>query len=204
MRDKNKTLDKKSENLNLKKIAKKQKLQERGITLIALVVTIIILLILSGVTLNIALSDNGLFSKAKKATEDYKEAQSNEEESIRQIATTMYSEYVGAYVDGITLESETCEIKKETSGLDSATDSSNKQIEGIGDDFKQTFKTELDMKWRIWDFDGNTVRLISEKPTEAELYLKGATGYNNGVYAINEICRQCYGKIKIGDKKILK
>ena len=55
MRGKRKTLDKKSENLKFKKISKKQKFQERGITLIALVVTIIILLILSGVTLNIAI-----------------------------------------------------------------------------------------------------------------------------------------------------
>ncbi len=71
MREKRKTSDKKSENLKFKKIAKKQKLQERGITLIALVVTIIILLILSGVTLNIALSDGGLFSKTKEAAKKY-------------------------------------------------------------------------------------------------------------------------------------
>ena len=71
MRDKRKTLDKKSENLKFKKISKKQKLQERGITLIALVVTIVILLILAGVTLNIALSDNGLFSKTKEAAKKY-------------------------------------------------------------------------------------------------------------------------------------
>ncbi len=52
------------------------------------------------------------------------------------------------------------------------------------------------MKWRIWDYDENTktIRLISEKPTDATLSLKGATGYNNGVWAINEICRQCYGQ----------
>ena len=55
MKDKRKTLDKNFEDLKFKKIVKKQKLQEQGITLIALVVTIIILLILSGVTLNIAI-----------------------------------------------------------------------------------------------------------------------------------------------------
>ena len=55
MKDKKRTLDKKNKNLKFKKIAKKQKLQEQGITLIALVVTIIILLILAGVTLNIAI-----------------------------------------------------------------------------------------------------------------------------------------------------
>ena len=71
MKEKIKTLDKNNEKLNLCKKAKKQKMQERGITLIALVVTIIILLILAGVTLNIALSDNGLFKKTKEATEKY-------------------------------------------------------------------------------------------------------------------------------------
>lgn len=40
---------------------------ERGITLIALVVTIVVLLILAGVTITYALGDNGLFGTAKKA-----------------------------------------------------------------------------------------------------------------------------------------
>ena len=46
-------------------------------------VTIVILLILAGVTLNIALSDNGLFSKTKQAAEEYEKA---EDEEQRQIA----------------------------------------------------------------------------------------------------------------------
>ena len=50
---------------------KKQNLKEKGITLIALVVTIIILLILAGVTLNMALSRDGLFSRARNATDKY-------------------------------------------------------------------------------------------------------------------------------------
>ena len=65
MRDKRKTLDKKSNNLKIKKLAKKQKLQERGITLIALVITIIILLILAGVTLNIAIRRKWIVWKSK-------------------------------------------------------------------------------------------------------------------------------------------
>ena len=82
MRDKKKTLDENNERLKFKKILKKQKLKEQGITLIALVVTIIILLILAGVTLNIALSDNGLFSKAKKAADDYNKRALEEELQI--------------------------------------------------------------------------------------------------------------------------
>ena len=49
----------------------KMKLDEKGITLVALVVTVIILLILAGVTINIALSENGLFQKARKTAEEH-------------------------------------------------------------------------------------------------------------------------------------
>ena len=100
MREKRKTLDKKSENLNLKNISKKQKFQERGITLIALVVTIVILLILSGVTLNIALSDNGLFDKTKKAAEDYEIATDEEQRKIAMLEAAMNlngTEYKSTY-----------------------------------------------------------------------------------------------------------
>ena len=47
-----------------------QNTKERAITLIALVITIIILLILAGVSIS-ALGDNGLFAKAKLAKEKY-------------------------------------------------------------------------------------------------------------------------------------
>lgn len=41
--------------------------EERAITLVALVVTIVVLLILSGVTINLVVGQNGLISKAKEA-----------------------------------------------------------------------------------------------------------------------------------------
>jgi len=47
----------------------------RGITLIALVVTIIVLLILAGVTINLVLSDGGVFSRAQDAQSKQKEAE---------------------------------------------------------------------------------------------------------------------------------
>lgn len=52
--------------------------KEKGITLIALVVTIIILLILAGVTLSLALNDNGLFDKTKDAADKYSQQQDEE------------------------------------------------------------------------------------------------------------------------------
>ena len=43
--------------------------QARGITLIALVVTIIVLLILAGVTISLVIGQNGIVGKAKGVTE---------------------------------------------------------------------------------------------------------------------------------------
>ncbi len=57
--------------------------KEKGITLIALVITIIILLILAGVTLGTALGQNGLFQRAKIAGENYKRAESEESQSLK-------------------------------------------------------------------------------------------------------------------------
>ena len=51
---------------------------QNAITLISLVITIIILLILVGVTINLILGENGLFSTAQKAGEDYKQAGARE------------------------------------------------------------------------------------------------------------------------------
>lgn len=45
---------------------------ENGITLIALIITIILMLILAGVVLNLTIGENGLFKITKQAGEDYK------------------------------------------------------------------------------------------------------------------------------------
>ncbi len=57
----------------------------QGITIIALVITIIILLILAGIVLNLALGNNGLFSMAKSAVEKYKISANEESELFEEL-----------------------------------------------------------------------------------------------------------------------
>ena len=59
--------------------------QERGITLIALVVTIIVLLILAGVSISLVINNNGVISKSKEARDQYVEAQTNEEKHFNEV-----------------------------------------------------------------------------------------------------------------------
>ncbi len=62
----------------MKKIIKEKQKTIKGITLISLVITIIILIILAGISINLILGENGLFTKAKNASEETKLASEKE------------------------------------------------------------------------------------------------------------------------------
>ena len=52
---------------------------EKGITLVSLVVTIVVLLILAGVSINTVVGDDGIIQKAKEKSEATKQASAEEE-----------------------------------------------------------------------------------------------------------------------------
>ena len=56
-----------------------QKKTNKGITLIALVITIIVLLILAGVSINMLLGENGLITNTQNAISKHKEEQLKEQ-----------------------------------------------------------------------------------------------------------------------------
>lgn len=53
--------------------------QEKGITLVALVVTIVVLLILAGVTISLVIGDNGLITKAQDSQSEQDKAYAKEQ-----------------------------------------------------------------------------------------------------------------------------
>ena len=62
---------------------KKQKIKSKsGITLVALVVTIVVLLILAGVSLNLVIGNDGIMKRAKEAKERYGQASKNEQKDL--------------------------------------------------------------------------------------------------------------------------
>ena len=60
--------------------------RNQGITLIALVVTIVVLLILAGITINMLFSNGGIFKTAQDAANAWNEATVNEQESLNNLA----------------------------------------------------------------------------------------------------------------------
>ena len=79
----------------MKKVLK----EKSGITLIALVITIIVLLILAGVSIAMLTGDNGILAQAKEAKEVTEEAEKKEIKDLAQIEANMHLnnyEYVTA------------------------------------------------------------------------------------------------------------
>lgn len=77
-----KKINKKSELLKLKK-------EINGITLIALVVTIIVLLILSAIAINLTIGNNGIIKRAQDSTQKREEATANEQNELNEVANFM-------------------------------------------------------------------------------------------------------------------
>ena len=170
----------------------------KGITLVALVVTIVVLLILAGVSINLVLGNNGIIAKAKDAETKSAEASQNDLKGMNALTEEMnnalgekpkvdLSKYkIGDYVNYTYDTAENYVLTSATCG------SSNNPTDGI----PQT----TGLKWRILNIDeaNGTVDLISENPTGTSVYFGNILGYNNGPYLMNEICKAQYSNKSLG------
>ena len=171
---------------------------KKGITLVALVVTIVVLLILAGVSINLVLGNNGIIAKAKDAETKSAEASQNDLKGMNALTEEMnnalgekpkvdLSKYkIGDYVNYTYDTAENYVLTSATCG------SSSNPADGI----PQT----TGLKWRILNIDeaNGTVDLISENPTGTSVYFSNILGYNNGPYLMNEICKAQYSNKSLG------
>lgn len=71
--------------------------EQKGITLVALVITIIILLILAGISIATLGGNNGLFTKAKEAKNNTLDSQNAENEAINSYNNAINEALEGLY-----------------------------------------------------------------------------------------------------------
>ena len=74
--------------------------KNKGITLVALVVTIVVLLILAGVSINLVLGDNGIIAKAKEAQRKSAEASQNDLIGMNELAQQLGEKINGSTGSG--------------------------------------------------------------------------------------------------------
>ena len=82
---------------------KEQKLKERekGITMVVLAVTIIVLIILAGVSLNATIGENGIITQAQKAKENMELARVEEEEQLNSLYEELAKGEEGSFDDSM-------------------------------------------------------------------------------------------------------
>ena len=235
----------------MQKLKRRTNFSEKAITLIALVVTIVILLILAGVTITMTLGQNGLFTRAREGAAAYSESEVRDDFSM---LITQYTwdkaaektdKSLGDYLkdngatsvkensDGKTLDVEykdyvfivdkdSGEITEVSKGEGSDSPTTPTIIPKVGeivsytpdtpstgydlsiaksgyDGITQTIDSKYDPKvWKIMEVDesGNITKLLGIG--SKTVYFESSTGYNNGVYLLNDICKSRYGNASLG------
>ena len=191
------------------------KKETNGITLIALVVTIVVLLILAGVSINMVLGQNGIVTKAKEARDKTEQAKQNDLASMDQVVKDMddiLNDNGTSGGDDTPTETKTLleafnagELKigdyveyKPTAGQ-TYTSTTNENVWA-----DQTYTVDTTTTWRVLGLsdDKSQVLLASGSPIKKNmdmtsendwdkdpyLYMKGAYAYVNCEKMLNDIC----------------
>ena len=187
---------------NMKNISKKIIKKAKGITLISLVITIIILLILAGVTLSLTLGDNGIITQAQKAKEAQEIAAIKEDLQLAILDKELekggtgltreeLEEIVGNYgemqEDGNTIKTEDGyeinidEIYKPGGGTggDAATDEELAALQEKVEELEQTVEdltnTKTELEGTIEDLNGQLEQAVGDK-TELQEQIENLQG----------------------------
>ena len=211
-----------------------QKETQKGITLIALVITIIVLLILAGVSIAMLTGQNGILTQAQnaKTTTENKSAEEKVKLAVMGARADDGTLTVGKLRTelanyGGTVEGNTFPVTATVDGKSfTVDDKGNVELAGekqpvtregieVGDYVSytpdtatektydadklkkggytstQTVKKE-DLNWRVLrKNDDGSIDLIGDA-TSNSVYFSGSLGYNNGVYLLNDICKELY------------
>ena len=172
--------------------------KERGITLIALVITIIVLLILAGVTIAALSGENGILIRATEARDKTVEAQKQEEQDLEEMEDFINESIVDSQwkQNGyeITNGKITVKVGDTVLNYNETTESTGIDTTESGHTDPQTLTTE-NLGWKILGIGENgRLELISDNATTATVTLVGETGYLNAKNVLSRVCDELYGK----------
>lgn len=171
---------------------KKIRETQRGITLIALVITIVILIILATVTLNVVLGDGGLIQRAQDAKDLTEAAAAEEQQQILNLTGFLDEQLssdslVEAFKAGEIKVGDYVDYKPDANSSVDLTEADT------GYATTQTYSVDSSTTWRVLGLseDGNHLLLTSGSPIKKDgedpyLVLQGATSYLNCVATLDK------------------
>ena len=127
-----------------KELEKKHNKKEKGITLVALVITVVIMLILAAVAIG-SVTGDGLFSKTRQAAETYENASKKESDQI-QILMNEIDQYLTGNTGNEGVDPEEVAVVGDFVNYSVQVDSNGNDVIDEGETYD---------KWRILDLDNN-------------------------------------------------
>ena len=172
--------------------------EQKGITLVALIITMIIMLLLVGATITISLN-GGLFKTAKKAEENTQLAK--EEELIVSNGTvniggeeTEIDQYGNSSVETTLIPEELEEGDIiEYIPVSNYKESSPYTVDLAG--CTGSFYTDMGetVQWKVLSVLEDKIEIIPNAMSLEKITLEGANGWNNSINALNSVCGAIYG-----------
>ena len=175
--------------------------KQNGITLIALIITIVVLLILAGVSISTIFSDNGIIKKAQEAQNKMDQAKENDLREINELNNylneIMKNTETGGNTSGGDTPTPTVEWTQNKTKVTNGTTEYT-----VGDDY--TYDCGVSSYtggWKILGAENGKLLIMSTKDI-GTLQLSGKAEYNTGVTQLDNMCK-LYGtkarSIKVED-----
>lgn len=189
--------------------------KDNGITLIALVVTIVVLLILAGITISTLFGENGIISAARKSADDTANAENTTNKGLQDLQDQMTDKLSdgkwkdngnGTFTCGSSIvtigdfvtydpgsHTHTLDISKGEGTSVTVSDYTTPHTLNAP---TSPLTTQANFtSWRVLGVnDKGQLELISSDPTTQTLYLANEAGYLNAVDNLNNFCDDLYGK----------
>ena len=164
-----------------------------GITLIALVVTIVVLLILAGVSINAVFGQDGIIQKAKDAQNKMDQAVENDQKGINELSNWLDSKTNGSTGGGSTGGNTTGGGDNPSTPSGTWTQNKTTVTDGkttytVGDDYTYNCGVSgYTGGWKVLGADKGKLLIMSTVDV-GTLQLSGKEGYNTGISQLNTIC----------------
>ena len=147
--------------------------EAKGITLVALIITVIILLILAGVTISLVIGENGLIAKSKESVEKYKDKAKEEQWQLEDFEAGMEEINLAELKD----EEEHPELKQMKLVLNITED--NKEIKLPVYTYSNDYKYDCTVNWgdgainQVTNENAKTTKHTYETPGEYTVVIEG-------------------------------
>ena len=146
---------------------------DKGITLTILVITIVVILILSGVTITAVMGDQGLINKSEELSNNTNETINQQTEELNNMINEL-DEIMNPWV-----QNKTVVTKKLKSGT---------KTYNVGDDYTYDCGVEgYTGGWKVLGAENGKLLIMSTEDI-GTLTLNGKEGYNTGISQLDEMC----------------